>query len=309
MRLLVVGAGSTGGYFGGRLAQAGRDVTFLVRPKRAERLRQRGLEIISPHGDVTLDQPQLVTAGEIRGTYDALLLTVKAFSLAAALDDMAPAIGPDTMILPVLNGMKHVDVLTARFGEKSLVGCVCKVATQVDDDGRIVQLNKLQDIAFGEMDGAASPRTQRIDVFMQGAGFDARLSATIAREMWEKWVLLATLGGVTCLMRGTIGEIEAVPGGADFVLRFLDEVVAVVRAVGVAPADAFLSATRTLFTTKGSPQASSMYRDLQKGSPIEVEQIIGDLLARGRGAGIATPLLAAAYAHLCVYQNRVTAAA
>ncbi len=126
MRLLVVGAGSTGGYFGGRLAQAGRDVTFLVRPKRAERLRQRGLEIVSPHGDVTLDKPQLVTAGDIRGPYDAVLLTVKAFSLDAALDDMAPAVGPDTMILPVLNGMKHADVLTARFGAKSLIGCVCR---------------------------------------------------------------------------------------------------------------------------------------------------------------------------------------
>ncbi|WP_315838405.1 ketopantoate reductase family protein [Bradyrhizobium prioriisuperbiae] len=309
MRLLVVGAGSTGGYFGGRLAQAGRDVTFLVRPGRAERLRRNGLQLISPHGDVTLERPQLVTAGEIRGTYDAVLLTVKAFSLQAALEDMAPAVGPDTMILPVLNGMKHVDILTARFGAKALVGCVCKVATLVDDDGRIVQLNKLQDIAYGEMDGTESPRTHRIDAFMQGAGFDARLSATIAREMWEKWVLLATLGGVTCLMRGTIGEIEVAPGGADFVLRFLDEVVAVVRAVGVAPGDGFLAATRTLLTTKGSPQTSSMYRDLQKGSPIEVEQIIGDLLVRGRSAGFATPLLATAYTHLSVYQNRVLAAA
>ncbi len=308
MRLLVVGAGSTGGYFGGRLAQAGRDVTFLVRPKRAERLRQRGLEIVSPHGDVRLDKPQLVTAGDIRGPYDAVLLTVKAFSLDAALDDMAPAVGPDTMILPVLNGMKHADVLTARFGAKSLIGCVCKVATLVDDDGRIVQLNKLQDIAYGEMSGATSARTQQIDTFMQGAGFDARLSSTIAREMWEKWVLLATLGGVTCLMRGAIGEIEAAPGGADFVLRFLDEVVSVVGAVGVAPSETFVASARALFTTKGSPQTSSMYRDLQKGSPIEVEQIIGDLLARARSAAIATPLLALAYTHLSVYQNRVMAA-
>src|ERR1700712_5567451 len=131
MRILVVGAGSTGGYFGGGLAQAGRDVTFLVRPARAERLRANGLQIVSPHGDVTL-APKLVTAGAVEAPFDAVLLTVKAYSLDAALDDLAPAVGPETMILPVLNGMKHVDTLIARFGQPSVVGCVCKVATQVD---------------------------------------------------------------------------------------------------------------------------------------------------------------------------------
>ena len=153
MRILVVGAGSTGGYFGGRLAQAGRDVTFLVRPGRAAYLREKGLQIISPNGDLTLT-PRLVTAGEIDAPYDAILLTVKAFSLEAALEDFAPAVGRETMILPVLNGMRHVDVLVARFGEKAVLGCVCKVATMVDEEGRIVQLAKFQELAYGEMKGA-----------------------------------------------------------------------------------------------------------------------------------------------------------
>jgi 2-dehydropantoate 2-reductase len=303
MRILVVGAGSTGGYFGGRLAQAGRDVTFLVRPARAERLRADGLQIVSPHGDVTL-KPKLVTAGNIAAPYDAVLLTVKAFSLDAALDDLAPAVGPDTMILPVLNGMKHVDTLAARFGEKAVVGCVCKVATIVDEQGRIVQLTKLQDLAYGEMNGSASPRTDRLDQAMQGAGFDARLSRTIEREMWEKWILLATVGGTTCLMRGNVGEIEAAPGGADFSLRFLDEVISVVAAVGHQPSEVFVTATRALLTQKGSTMTSSMYRDLQKGSPVEADQILGDLLVRARGGDVATPLLAAAFTHLSIYQNR-----
>jgi 2-dehydropantoate 2-reductase len=307
MRILVVGAGSTGGYFGGRLAQAGRDVTFLVRPARAERLRADGLQIVSPHGDVTLT-PKLVTAGNIAAPFDAVLLTVKAFSLDPALDDLAPAVGPDTMILPVLNGMKHVDTLAARFGEKAVVGCVCKVATIVDEQGRIVQLTKLQDLAYGEMNGSASPRTDRLDRDMQGAGFDARLSRTIEREMWEKWILLATVGGITCLMRGNVGEIEAAPGGADFSLRFLDEVVSIVAAVGHMPSDAFLGATRALLTQKGSTMTTSMYRDLQNGSPVEAEQILGDLLVRGRGVDIVTPLLAAAFTHLSVYQHRSSVA-
>jgi 2-dehydropantoate 2-reductase len=306
MRILVVGAGSTGGYFGGRLAEAGRDVTFLVRPGRAAKLKASGLQIVSPHGDVTL-HPKIVTAGEIGGPYDAVLLTVKAYSLDAALDDLAPAVGPDTMILPVLNGMKHVDTIKARFGDKALVGCVCKVATIVDEQGRIVQLSKLQDLAYGEMNGAGSPRVDELDKTMQGAGFNARLSPSIAREMWEKWILLASLGGITCLMRGNIGEVEAAPGGADFAARFLDEVVSVVNAVGVKPDDRFIAETKTLFTTKGSPLTSSMYRDLQKGAPVEADQIIGDLLARARKANIDTPLLAAAYTHLSVYQNKLLA--
>ena len=304
MRLLVVGAGSTGGYFGGRLAQAGRDVTFLVRQSRAERLRADGLRIVSPHGDVTL-APKLVTAGEIEAPFDAILLTVKAFSLNAALDDLAPAVGPDTMILPVLNGMRHVDTLIARFGRHAVAGCVCKVATYVDDQGRIVQLNKLQDLAYGEMNGQASPRTGRLDEFMQAGGFDARLSPTIEREMWEKWVLLATMGGICCLMRGSIGDVEAAPNGAAFALGFLDEVIAVVTAAGHPPSEAFVANAKAAFTQKGSMLTSSMYRDLQAGSPVEAEQIIGDLLARGRVFGIGTPLIAASFTHLSVYQAKI----
>jgi 2-dehydropantoate 2-reductase len=303
MRILVVGAGSTGGYFGGRLAQAGRDVTFLVRPERAAYLRKKGLQIISPNGDVTLT-PRLVTAGEIDAPYDAILLTVKAFSLEAALEDFAPAVGRQTMILPVLNGMKHVDILMGRFGEQAVLGCVCKVATMVDEEGRIVQLAKFQELAYGEMKGVASARTEELDAFMRGAGFDAKLSSTIEREMWEKWVLLATLGGVTCLMRGSIGEIMAAPGGEEFVLSCFKEVVSVVSAVGHPPTESFLESTKLALTTKGSPLTSSMYRDLQGAREIESDQIIGDLLVRARSTRVATPFLSLANTLLAVYRNR-----
>ncbi|MGL4290452.1 MAG: 2-dehydropantoate 2-reductase [Phreatobacter sp.] len=306
MRLLVVGAGSTGGYFGGRLAEAGRDVTFLVRPRRAAQIEANGLQIVSPHGDVTL-KPKLVTAGQLTEPFDAVLLTVKAFALEPALDDLAPAIGPDTMIMPVLNGMRHIDVLSTRFGEAAVIGGVCKVAATIDDQGRIVQLAKFQELVYGERDGTPSARTQALDAFMQGAGFVARLSPTVAREMWEKWVLLATLGGITCLMRGTVGQIAAAHGGTEFVHHFLDEVVQVVEAVGKAPSPEFVAHTRAQMTAAGSNQTSSMYRDLQGGGAIEADQIIGDLLARARAAGLATPLLATAYAHLSVYQNKVAA--
>jgi len=304
MRMLVVGAGSTGGFFGTRLVQAGRDVTFLVRPERAAKLREHGLRLKSPQGDAVV-QPKLVTADAIDGKYEAVLLTVKSFALDAALEDLAPAVGDGTIILPVLNGMRHMDRLAARFGRNAVGGCAAKVATSLDDQGCIVQLAPFQDLAYGEMDGSRSSRIMAVDEFMRGASFEARLSADIAREMWEKWALLATLGGVTCLMRGSVGEIEASSGGTEFMVRFFEEVATVISAVGMPLAAAFLAQTRTLLgAAKGSPLTSSMYRDLMAQRPIEADQIVGDLLARARGAALSTPLLAAAYTNLCVYERR-----
>jgi 2-dehydropantoate 2-reductase len=305
MRMLIVGAGSTGGFFGGRLAQAGRDVTFLVRPRRAAQLRERGLEIVSPHGNTTV-RPRLVGAAELQEAFDAVLLTVKAFALDAALEDMAPAVGAGTMILPVLNGMMHLDALAARFGGQAILGGAAKVATAIDREGRVIQLAPFQDIAYGELDGSRSPRIAELDRFMRDAGFDARLSADIMQEMWDKWALLATLGGVTCLMRGNVGEIGAAPGGPEFLSRFLEEVIAVINTVGKRVSDAAIAQARAALATKGSSLTSSMYRDLEQNLPVEAEQIIGDLLARGRAAGVATPLIAAVHTHLGVYQARLT---
>lgn len=181
------------------------------------------------------------------------------------------------------------------------------VAAVVDEQGRVVQLSALQEMAYGEMNGSLSHRIAQLDAFMQGAGFDTRLSMSIAREMWEKWILLATLGSVTCLLRGNIGEIEAAAGGLDVVTRLLDEVVSIAKAVGEAPSEVFLEDARKMLTMKGSTFTSSMYRDLQRGSSIEADQIVGDLLVRGNKAGLSTPLLAAAYTHLALYQNRLAA--
>jgi 2-dehydropantoate 2-reductase len=307
MRMLVIGAGSTGGYFGGRLAQAGRDVAFLVRPARKARLEAEGLHIVSPFGDAVL-KPKLVTPAEIDGPYDVVLLTVKAYSLDAAMKDFAPAIDGGTMIMPFLNGMRHMDVLAERFGAGTLVGCTCHIFASLDEKGRIVQHNRLQEVTYGELDGSTTPRIEALDAFMKGGAFGTRLSGHIRRRMWEKWIMLATLGCANTLARGSIGDIEASPGGTDLVLRLLGEAASVARAAGTEPSEAFLDTARTTLTTKGSPLTSSMYRDLQAGNAVEAEQIVGDLLARGRKAELDLPLLAAAFTNLMVYQNRISAA-
>lgn len=306
MRLLVVGAGATGGYFGGRLAHAGRDVTFLVRPARAAQLEKNGLTIVSPNGDLHL-KPKLVSADAIAGPFDVILVTVKAFALPAALSDFAPAVGPKTIILPVLNGMKHLDRLAQRFGARPVIGGVCKIAATVDAQGQIVQLAKFHELAYGETNGKMSARIEALNRFMQGAGFDAHASTNIILEMWQKWLFLASLGVITCLMRGTVGEVARATGGKDFVRRLLDEITLIVKAADITPDPNFLAEIFASLTAEASPLTSSMYRDLQQGSPIEADQIVGDLLARGQAFGVETPLLAAAYTHLCVYQNRLEA--
>jgi 2-dehydropantoate 2-reductase len=307
MRILVVGAGATGGYFGTRLAQAGRDVTFLVKPGRAAQLRRDGLRIVSPHGDLTL-APKLLVTGETTEQFDGVILAVKAYALDHALNDLKPAIGPNTMIVPLLNGMRHIDLLIERHGEMPVLGGVCIVATTLDPQGRIIQLADMQEFIYGERNGVASTRVRALDAAMQGAGFNARLSDTIMQDMWEKWVMLATAGGITCLLRGNVGEIEAVPGGANLALRFLAEVTSVAGGAGYAPREAFSNRARGMLTTRGSNFASSMYRDMQGNALVEVDHILGDMLYRAREQNLDAPLLEASVAQLRVYQNRVLAA-
>jgi 2-dehydropantoate 2-reductase len=305
MRILVVGAGATGGLFGGLLAKAGRDVTFLVRAPRAAQLRAHGLRIKSPHGDFGL-APQLAQAGQISSYFDLILLGLKAHALDAALEHFAPAVGPQTMIVPMLNGMRHIDLLVQRFGEEPVLGGVCIVASMLDDAGTIVQLNEMQELIYGERSGDISPRVRELDGVLQGAGFAARSSEHIMRAMWEKWVFLASLAASTCLLRGSVGAIMGA-GGAPIVRSIFDECVASARAAGYPPTEEFLLATRARLTAAGSPLTASMYRDLQQGRPVEAYAILGDLVLRAHTFNIDVPLLHAAFVQLMIYERGRTA--
>ena len=303
MRILVVGAGAVGGYFGGRLAQAGRDVTFLVRPKRSEQLQAQGLRILSPmHGDFTV-RPKTITAAQIASPYDVIFLSVKSYSLAGAIDDFAPAVGPQTVIIPVLNGMHHMDVLTQKFGEQALLGGVCYVATEIDSQGSIVQLADFQSLTYGEQDGKETSRIEAVDQEFSGAGFEAAISEDILRDMWEKWVWLASVGAITCLLRGNIGEIVAAPGGANLCLSALRECAAIAGACGYPMSETFLAKTSPQLTAAGSTLTSSMYRDLTDHAAVEADTILGDLIERGQKRGVSAPILQAAFVSLTIYQQ------
>jgi 2-dehydropantoate 2-reductase len=190
MRILVVGAGAVGGYFGGRLLDAGRDVTFLVRSQRAAELARTGLVIESRLGNVRRDAPT-VTADALRTPYDLVLLSCKAYDLDDAIASFAPAVGRDTAILPFLNGMRHLHTLDACFGAPRVLGGLCFISATRGPHGEIVHLNENHTLAYGERDGARSPRMERIAQAFAGANFDARATDTIVQEMWEKWVFIA----------------------------------------------------------------------------------------------------------------------
>ncbi|MFP3611831.1 2-dehydropantoate 2-reductase [Paraburkholderia sp. SIMBA_050] len=308
MRILVVGAGAVGGYFGGRLAAAGQDVTFLVRAGRAEKLRRDGLVISSPRGDLTLRDVKTILAGVSAEPFDLVLLSCKAFSLDDAIDSFAPLAGESTLILPMLNGMRHIDVLTEKFGAARVLGGQCVIAATLNPEQHVVHLNEMHAITFGELAGGASERVQAIADAMTGANFDVVVSENILLRMWEKWVFLATLAASTCSMRGSVGDILAAPDGKRVIENLLGECRAVAEHNGFTMGPDFdARATQTLFTP--SPLTASMLRDMENHSHTEADHILGDLISRGGDAqkgehGLS--LLRIAYTHLKTYEARQT---
>ncbi|HYE52411.1 MAG TPA: 2-dehydropantoate 2-reductase [Azospirillaceae bacterium] len=294
MRILVLGAGATGGYFGGRLMEAGENVTFLVRPRRQAQLREEGLAVASPLGNIRLPA-QTVTAA--RKPYDLVLLSCKAYDLDGAIEAVRPAVGPDSVVLPVLNGLAHLERLDAAFGRERVLGGLCHISTALEPDGTIRHLNRVHRLAWGARDPAAEPAAARFAEAVGRTTVDGRHSPDILQEMWEKWVMLATLAASTCLMRASVGAILRA-GGEGFLAALLEECRRVAEACGHPPGEAAAEACRRVFGDPASPMAASMLRDLQRGGPTEAEHVLGDLLRRGRAHGLDLPHLALACVHL-----------
>ena len=303
MRVLVIGAGALGGYFGACMARAGRDVTFLVRPGRAEQLAQNGLRVFSPHGDFTV-AATTVLASDLREPFDLVLVGVKAYSLNEAMDQFAPAVGLETMILPILNGIAHLDTMSNRFGRERVLGGMAYISARLDASGSILLMNSNHDLTYGETSGGFSDRTRALSGLFEGSRFNVKASDAIMQDMWEKLIGIGASAGISCLMRGTISGVLAVPGGRDAILCLISECSAVCAAQGFPPRPAFAAYVITLLADGGIGEkaSSSMFLDLARGSPTEGEHILGDLTARARRFGVETPILDLARIHVAAYE-------
>lgn len=300
MKILIVGAGATGGYFGARMADAGRDVTFLVRDQRAAFLKQRGLRIAGLERELCIE-PEVVTAEALGGMFDVVLFTVKAAGLKSAIADVAPAVGPGTVIVPFLNGMAHMDALAAAFGADKVLGSVVHLVGTFNGDGDIQILQPLARWTLGEQDGTSSERLERLVAEISVPGIDVIAAPNGLDAMWQKWVFIVAAGVVTCLMRGPVGDIAAVSGGSAFVAGVVAETAAVAAAAGFAVPAAERDNTLAFLTETGSVFTSSLYRDVTAGLPNEGEHIVGDFARRARDLGVATPLVDLALLQLRVH--------
>lgn len=301
MRILIVGAGATGGYYGARLAQAGRDVTFLVRPHRAEQLKQ-GLRSYGPGYDETVPV-RTVTTGSLDGPYDLVLVMTKAWALDEALGDLAPAVGPDTTVLPLLNGMAHLDLLNERFGTPRVLGGLVRVVCTLTPDGAVFQMKPKAGMLFGEQDRQVTDRVRRIQQELDVPGYHLTLSEDVLTAMWHKWAFIAAGGTITCLMRGTIGHVIATPGGREFALDVIAETERVAAAAGHPVTPGAHAASLEMFTEPGSVFTSSLYRDVVAGFPHEGEHLLGRFVARAEQYGVEVPLTRLALAQLRVHDR------
>jgi len=303
MKVLILGAGGIGGIVGGRLVQSGADVTFLVRERRKENLIEQGLRIESPYGDATVP----VTAklkSEITSDYDLILLTCKAYDLDSAIETIAPAVGDTTCILPILNGIAHIEKLNERFGKNKVLGGTIKMQATLTADGRVRQLSDWQTLTFGEQDGELSSRVTTFAAMLEKTGINANPTEHIMREMWMKMVHLSTVAGITCVMRANIGEIARTPEGTNLMRKLLNRNAEIAAHAGHRPDDQFLSSYLELFATKDSKYEASMLRDLERGGQIESEQILGDMLRHCRAANLDDTIHVLAYTHVKAYEER-----
>ncbi|ACK51523.1 2-dehydropantoate 2-reductase [Methylocella silvestris BL2] len=303
MRILVVGAGAIGGYFGARLLKAGRDVTFLVRAKRAAQLAAIGLIVKSPFGDIDWPAPPTISADRLAKNFDLIILSCKAYDLDGAIESFAPAVGPGALILPLLNGMRHLDALDQSFGAEQVLGGLCSISTTLDAEGRIHHFGNFHNLAYGARSVGQAERVASIGAALSNAGFDERRSDKIALEMWEKWTFIAAAASITCLMRAAAGDIAAA-GASDLAIATLDECAGIAADNGYAPREPSIIRGRTMLTAPGSEFVASMLRDVERGAPTEADHIIGDLLQRSKAEPDPFSLLRIAYAHLKAYEAR-----
>lgn len=303
MRILILGAGAIGGYFGARLHEAGGNVTFLVRGARTSQLAAHGLRVESPLGNIRI-KPKTITVDATHEHFDVIILTCKAYDLGSAVDSISPFAGPDSIILPLLNGIAHLGMLDSRFGRNRMLGGVAHLAVTLTPEGDISHLNDMHKLIFGSRSSQTSRWLAPLAQLLSEASVDYRVSDNVEQDMWDKCVFLSTLAAATCTMRASIGGILATIAGEKFILDLLSESENIAAACDFPPSAKQLATYRAQLTERGSDLTASMLRDIERGGPTEADHILGDMVRRGDAHGVPIPLLRLAYSHLQAYEAR-----
>lgn len=297
MRILMLGAGAIGGYFGARLTEAGQSVDFLVRPARAERLRADGLRVTSAKGDFA-QSVSCVT--EIGSECDLVVLSCKSYDLDSAIKAISPAVGRQTRVLPLLNGLAHMDALDAAFGSERVLGGFAHISVTVKPDGSIEQFGDIARLVYGPRNG--SDVSDAITLAMASMQAQVIQTPAIVQMMWQKFALITALAGSTCLCRGSVGDILATADGRQFIERLYRECCATAQAGGHALSADMQGEALAALTTP-TPLKASMLRDIEGGRSSEGEHIVADMLKRATALSVDAPMLLAAATHLRVYDR------
>lgn len=303
MKILIVGAGAIGGYFGGRLLEKGEDVTFLVREKRQQQLCSNGLVVESIHGDMRLAEPKTILAGENVQPYDVVLVSTKSYHMDGAIEDIRPYVGDETMVLPLLNGIAHLDFLTEAFGSEKVIGGLCFIETTLTQDGKIVQTSPIHDLVFGERNGEKTERILQLEEAFSGTKASFRLSEKIEQEMWHKYLFITSLSGITSLFRSPIGPIREQEHGWKTIESLVEEAAGIMEKIGAPLAAGAMDATQGRMKEIGHGMKSSLQRDMEKSLLTEGDHLFGYLLENADKFGLATPILSAIYANVKIYES------
>ena len=305
MRILILGAGAIGGYLGGRLIQAGKaEVAFLVRGERMAQLERDGLTIDSPVGDFKA-AVNVVTAETVEPYWDVIVLTCKAYDLEDAMKSVRLLVSDQTVIVPLLNGMSHIDQLRQTFGAGHVAGGVAYISVTLMPDGVVRHLTPLARFAFGELDGRMSGQLLDLQEAFAGASIEIETVPDITSYLWEKLVALGSMAAATVLMRANVGEIVRAPGGAPWLGRLIERGAAIAAAEGYPVRQSYLDGfLRPALLDPKSTLTASMLRDLEAGNRIEADHILGYLLDAARRNGVPDDMHEAAYIHAKAYENR-----
>ncbi|MFQ5944669.1 MAG: 2-dehydropantoate 2-reductase [Anaerolineae bacterium] len=306
MRIAIFGTGGVGGYFGGLLAHAGHDVTFIARGAHLQAIREKGLEVRSVHGDFTVHPAQATARPSEVGLVDYVIVAVKHYHLAEAAPMVRHLVGPNTVVAPLLNGVDAHEYLIEVLGNEPVIGGLCALVSMIEAPGIIRQTSRLRRVELGELDGNQSERVERLIRAWSEGGVESIHSDSIHIALWNKLLFIASFGGVTALARANAGEILSTPQTRTLFIQAMREIEAVARSQGTSlPSDA-VERGLGLAEAVAPEGTSSMQRDVAAGRPFELEAFSGKIVQLGEASGVETPVHRGIYSLLKPALDRAT---